>query len=169
LVRFVTLLCGIQHSRAAIEVREATSTAPKGGFGVAGRIAKHLWNQEMENMSVSWKTGAALCILALAGGVGCAAGGEPASDGETLMAPEADEGNVPAGPSGAPGDVDVNVNVNEIGSNDTGHSCWHHHHHHHGGGAQGWPGEGDQPPPGPAAPSPPPAPPPLANPPVPPR
>ena len=118
-------------------------------------------------MCGSWKTGAALFILALAGG-GCAAGGfDGASDGETLMAPEADDAQGPADPRGAPGDVDVTVNVNEIGSNDTGHSCGHHHHHHHGGGAQGWPGDGNQPPSGPATPPPPPAPPPPPNPPAP--
>jgi hypothetical protein len=117
-------------------------------------------------MSVSWKTGAALCVLALAGGVGCAAGGEDADDGQTLMAPEADGWHAPADPRGAPGDVNVTVNVNEIGSNDSGHSCGHHHrHHHHGGGAQGWPGDNDPPPPVPAAPSPPPAPPSAPNPP----
>jgi hypothetical protein len=103
-------------------------------------------------MCVSWKTAAGLFILALAGGGGCAAGSaETASDGETLAAPEADDAQV------APGDVDVTVNVNENGSNDTGHSCGHHHHHHHGGGAQGSPGDNAQPPPGPATPPPGPA------------
>ena len=115
-------------------------------------------------MRVSWKTSAGLFILALAGGGGCAAGSEgAASDGETLMAPQADDANAPPEVQGAPGDVTVNIDVNENGSNDTGHSCGHHHHHHHhhGGSAQGSPGDN--------APSPPPAPSPdPAAPPVPP-
>jgi hypothetical protein len=119
-------------------------------------------------MCVSWKTGAALCIFALAGSAGCAAGGEAADDGKSLMAPEADDGSGPADPQAAPGDVNLTVNVNEIGSNDSGHSCGHHHHHHHGWGAQGgWPGDNGPPPAGPAAPAPPPAPPAAPNPPAP--
>jgi hypothetical protein len=107
-------------------------------------------------MRVSWKTAAGLFILALAGGGGCAAGSfDAASDGETLMAAEADDAQV------APGDVNVSVNVNENGSNDTGHRCGHHHHHH-GGGAQGSCGDNAPSSPGSAAPSPGPAAPPAA-------
>jgi hypothetical protein len=110
-------------------------------------------------MRISWKTGTALFIVALAFGGGCAAGGaESASEDEALVMPEWHDGHGPAKGQGSPGAVDVTINVNEIGSNDTSHACGHHHPD---GGVQGSPGDGDQSPPDPAAPPPAPATPPA--------
>ncbi len=116
-------------------------------------------------MCISWKATSALFVLVLVGAGGCAAGGEDAaSEGETLAAAEADEGQRPGFAHGAPGEVNVTVNVNEIGSNDSSGHRWHGHGHGWGGHHHGCHA---QPPPDPsgaaAPPAPPPPPPPPAS------
>ena len=75
-----------------------------------------------------------LLLLAVATTAGCAAGSdEAATDAPIASAPSADDGAGAGDPNGSSGNVEVDVTVNEIGSNDqTGkHHHWGHWGHDH--------------------------------------